>query len=169
VALRHIVKDISLPRRMITDAEAAEVREELAKLEAAEAAAPVKNRMYSSIYRCKEALERYELQKTQPRSRMELHVVRLGETAFAFNPFELFLDFGVRMRARSPAEQTFVVQLSHGNSSYLPTERAVAGKSYGAGVYDNKVGPEGGQVLVEETLALLKELWPETGVRDDRQ
>lgn len=159
VAFRHVVKTISLPRRMITEAEAAEVRDELAKLEAAEAAAPVKNKEYSSIYRCREALERYELQKAQPRVEMELHVIRIGETAFATNPFELFLDFGVRIRARSPAEQTFLVQLAHGRGSYLPTARAVAGKSYGAGVYDNLVGPEGGQELVEETLALIKELW----------
>ncbi len=159
LVFRHVVKNINLPKRIISEAEAAEVRDELAKLEAAEAAAPEKNRMFSSIYRCKEALERYTLQKKQPQARMELHVIRIGDTAFASNPFELFLDFGVRMRARSPAEQTFLIQLSHGKGSYLPTARAVAGKSYGAGVYDNEIGPEGGQLLVEETLGVLKELW----------
>jgi len=35
----------------------------------------------------------------------------------------------------------------------------VAGKGYGGGVYDNLVGPEGGQVLVEETVKALNELW----------
>jgi hypothetical protein len=29
-------------------------------------------------------------------------------------------------------------------------------------VYDNEVGPEGGQMLVEETIKAINELWPET-------
>ncbi|MFA7160421.1 MAG: hypothetical protein WC299_14070 [Kiritimatiellia bacterium] len=159
---RHIVKKVSLPRRLITAAEAAEVRKELAKLEAEEKAAPVKNKLFAAIGRCKHALERYALQKKEPECKVELHVLRLGATAFATSVYELFLDYGVRIKARSPAVQTFLVQLAgKGKCCYLPTEKAVAGKGYGGGVYDNLVGPEGGQVLVEETLKALKELWPE--------
>ena len=91
---------------------------------------------------------------------MELHVVRIGDVVFATNSFELFLDYGIRIKARSPAVQTFLVQLA-GGGTYLPTARAVAGKGYGGGVYDNLVGPEGGQSLVEETVKLINELWPE--------
>lgn len=160
-AFKHIEKNIDLPRRLITDAEAAAVREDLANLEAKESAAQTKNKMYSSIGRCKEALERYELQKKYPKDRMELHVLRLGEAAFATNRFELFLDYGIRMKARSPAVQTFLIQLA-GGGTYLPTEKAVSGKGYGGGVYDNEVGYEGGQVLVEETLKAINELWPES-------
>jgi len=29
-------------------------------------------------------------------------------------------------------------------------------------VYENEVGPDGGQVIVEETVKALNELWPET-------
>jgi len=161
LSLTHIVKDINLPQRLITDAEAAEVRKDLAKLEAEESAAQTKNQMHSSIGRCKNALERYELQKKYPHDRMELHVLRLGEVAFATNRFELFLDYGIRIKARSPAAQTFLIQLA-GGGTYLPTEKAVAGKGYGGGVYDNLVGPEGGQALVEETLKAINEFWLET-------
>ena len=42
--------------------------------------------------------------------------------------------------------------------AYLPTEPAVAGKGCG-GVYDNVVGAEGGQVLVEETVGAISNLW----------
>ena len=87
VPLTHIVKEIELPRRLITDAEAAAVREDLAKLEAEESAAQTKNQLHSSIGRCKNALERYELQKKYPKDRMELHVLRLGEAAFATNNY----------------------------------------------------------------------------------
>ena len=51
-----------------------------------------------------------------------------GETVagFATNPFELFLDYGMRIKGRSPALQTFVLQLTTPWCGYLPTERAVA-------------------------------------------
>ena len=93
---------------------------------------------------------------------MELHVVRLGDVAFATNRFELFLDFGIRIKARSPAVQTFLIQLAANDKwcgTYLPSERAVANKGYGGSVYDNEVGPDGGRMIVEETIKMLKELW----------
>ena len=66
-----------------------------------------------------------------------------------------------QIKARSPAVQTFVVQLAasdgwHG--TYLPSERAVANKGYGGGLYGNEVGPGGGRVIVEETVRALNEL-----------
>jgi hypothetical protein len=43
---------------------------------------------------------------------------------------------------------------------YLPTKRAVEGKGYrGYSAMVNKVGPEGGQVLVDETVDLIDSLW----------
>ncbi len=87
----------------------------------------------------------------------EVHVLRLGDVALATNPFELYLDYGIRMKARSPALLTFVVQLSSQQSGYLPTEKAVKGGGYSADKFI--VGPEGAQVLVNETLALIGRMW----------
>ena len=89
---------------------------------------------------------------------MELHVVRLGDVAIATNDFELFTDYGVQIQARSPAGQTFVIQLA-GPATYLPTERAVRAGGYSAIVENNLVGPEGGQVLVDRTVEAINELW----------
>ena len=157
-ALKHIVRTIHLPRRIITDEEAEQVRTELAELEAGDRG---KN-TYAAMRRCRRALKRYESQKECPAIPMELHVVRIGDVAFATNRFELFLDFGTQIKARSPAVQTFVVQLAAddiGSGTYLPTERALASKGYGGGVYDNEVGPDGGRLIVEETVKTLNELW----------
>jgi len=75
------------------------------------------------------------------------------------NPFELYLDYGIRIKARSPAALTFIVQKSCEGGGYLPTERAVKGGGYSA---DNFiVGPEGGQILVNETVRLLNKMWIE--------
>ena len=103
-------------------------------------------------------IERYELEKTQPTYPMEMHLVRLGNVVFATNSFELYLDYGLRMKTRSPALQTFVVQLT-GPGTYLPSGRSVGGGSYGSVPASNHVGPEGGDLLVEETVKGVCELF----------
>jgi hypothetical protein len=50
--------------------------------------------------------------------------------AVATNEFELYTDSGVQMKARSPAVQTFVIQLS-GPGSYLLTARATTSSATG--------------------------------------
>ena len=106
-------------------------------------------------------IERYEHQDENPMHDMECHIIRLGDAVFATNPFELFMDYGARIRARSKALQTFLVQLGDGsgNGFYLPTQRALEGGHYSALIKSNWVGPEGGQILVEETLESIAELF----------
>lgn len=89
---------------------------------------------------------------------MELHALRLGDIAIATNDFELFTEFGIRMKNRSPAIQSFVVQLA-GPGSYLPTKRAVAHGGYSGLVQSSVVGPKGGQTLVDKTVAEWNRMW----------
>jgi len=103
---------------------------------------------------------RYEIQDKQPDYETEIHTLRLGDIAIVTNPFELFVDYGLRMKARSPAEQTFVVQLACDSVGYLPTERGVAGGHYSAEIMSNIIGPKGGKMLVDQTVEGLKGMWP---------
>jgi hypothetical protein len=89
---------------------------------------------------------------------MELHTLRLGDVALATNAFELYTDYGVQIKARSPAIQTFILQLT-GPGTYLPTARAASLGGYGAVIQSSHIGPEGGQVLVERTVEALQALW----------
>ena len=72
------------------------------------------------------------------------------------------MDYQHRIQARSPFTQTFIVQLAGQpgveGGSYLCTERGAWGKGYSASMYCNVVSPQGGQELVEETVAELKRL-----------
>ncbi len=155
--LKHHVETLRLTARSITDAEAATARNDLAEVRKAKREeVPGWHRIKS--LRARDVLKRYAAQAKDPRVPVELHVLRLGDLAMATNPFELFLDYGLRMKARSPALQTFLVQLACGTRGYLPTRRAIESRSYGAGAADNLVGPEGGQELVERTLALIERL-----------
>jgi hypothetical protein len=74
------------------------------------------------------------------------------------NRFEYYLDFGMRIKARSKALQTFVVQLA-GEGTYLPTTRSMKGGSYGAYIASTPIGPEGGQLIVEECVKNINEMF----------
>ena len=108
-------------------------------------------------------INRYEEQKKSLKLPMELHVIKVGDIAFASNRFELYMDFQHRIQARSPFEQTFIIQLAgqpgEDGGTYLATERGVWGKGYSACMFCNIVSPEGGQELVEETVKTLKEIY----------
>jgi hypothetical protein len=170
VRFGHVVEELLLPAKRVTEAQAQQARSEIAALESADAALE-RTRARSGTsdgepdtarilkLRWEGVLEAYETQADEPQFQMELHVVRLGDIALATNPFELFLDYGLRMKARSKAEQTFVTQLACGSGGYLATAKAVAGSGYGAMIVDGPVGPEGGEVLVDRTVALINQIW----------
>jgi len=90
---------------------------------------------------------------------IETHVIRFGDIAISTNPFELFLDFGNRIKARSDAEQTFIVQLSCGSGGYLPTEKAEKAGHYSAYISSGRVGHEGGDLFVRKTLKEINNMW----------
>jgi len=166
----HAVQTVELPKRMVTDADYEQAKQGFA--EAQDKAftfdgTPLENlhhnsRIMSGRGRYRRIINRYENQKNEPTLPMEMHVIRIGDIAFASNRFEIFMDYAHRIQARSPFVQTFVVQLAAqpelDNGTYLPTERGLWGKGFGASVYDNLVTPEAGQIIVDETVKTLKQL-----------
>ena len=158
VVFRHDAKIISLPVRMVSDEEYEQAKANCAKLASNDSEAEESIR-HNQTKRNKAVIERYQTQNENTHLPIELHVLRLGDVAIATNPFELFLDFAIRMKARSKAKHTFVVQLACGGEGYLPTQKAVDGCGYGAEVASNTVGPQGGQVLVEKSLELIDKQW----------
>lgn len=105
-------------------------------------------------------LNRWKLQQETDRFRFPVFVFRLSRAVFATNPFELYVDFSFRMKARCKASQAFIIQLSsNGKGGYLPTQAAVDGGSYGSKPVSTMVGPAGGDELVEKTLAAMDALF----------
>jgi hypothetical protein len=154
----HRVEDLALPVRKVTEKEAAEARSQIEALDRKkeDPAAIQRRRLWHEG-----VLDRYRDQEKEKTLPVEVHVLRIGDIAIATNPFELFLDYGVQIRGRSKALQTFVLQLTGGSGGYLPTRKAVQGGGYSAVVQSGHVGPEGGQMLVDRTVELISGMWTE--------
>ncbi len=180
--MKHLIKPISLPLRRASEAEYLAARKDLEALLAkmpeddayadfcAEVAENEKNSdrpgPYDSklhhfvlIQNAKAVVARYGKQDAKPSFEMELHTLRLGDVVFATNPFELYLDFGHQIKARSPAAQTFLVQLCGDRGGYLPSERAEQLGGYGALIINGKVGSAGGKMLVDITIQEIMTLF----------
>jgi len=173
--MTHVVRTVHLDKRRITAEEAEYEKKQLDGLLQTgfkKDGTPQERLVHDSILeagrnRCRRILTRFEEQDAEPKLPMELHVVRIGEIAFASNRFELYMDFMHRIQARSPFTQTFIVQLAGvpgpDGGTYLATERGVWGKGYSASRYCNLVSPQGGQELVEETVRTLNEVYTKEG------
>ena len=163
VPLAHRVETLQLPLRKVTETEYAESKAACDRVDAKLKANPDKPHAeidWVEGWWYGDTVKRYEMQQADPNATLAsaVHVIRLGDVMICTNQFELYTDYGIQMKARSPAIQTFVIQLV-GGGTYLPTERAVRGGSYSAIIQSTPVGPEGGQVLVEETLKIADKLF----------
>ena len=161
VVLAHEVRRLHLPRIMVTE-EQYELEKRIADMsdEEREQQDYAFQRIWPFGLVCK-LIERYEQQADHPDHEVENHVIRLGDAVFATNPFEMYVDYGTRIRCRSRALQTFLVQLADGSDlgCYLPTQRALEGGHYSAMIKSNWVGPEGGKMLVDETVNTIDVLF----------
>ncbi len=156
----HQVMDLDLPLRKATMEQYHEAIREIeyyvaknAHKEAFDFADNARMHVYAGTIR------RYREQQFTEVYPIEYHVIRLGNIAITTNPFELFLDYGNRIKARSYAEQTFIVQLCCGAGGYLPTEKAEKAGHYSAYISSGYVGHEGGDLLTRNTITEINKLF----------
>ena len=158
IPLIHHVHNMQLPLRRVTMAEekeaCKEAREYLMRKEEKTDFNDTAN-----LQRAFGIIRRALLQEIRDVVDTEVHIIRLGSIAFASNPFELFLDYGNQIKARSLAEQSFIIQLACGSDGYLPTEKAEKGGHYSAFVGSGTVGHIGGEQLVRETVQDINEMF----------
>ena len=158
IPFSHLVQNLRLPPRKILEREYEAARQYIAKYEALK---NPDNRTATLLRMERGIMKRFEEAAMQTPYSVEVHVLRIGGIAIATNPFELFLDYGVQLKTRSKALQTLVLQLTNGYGMYVPTVDAIDGGSYSGQPHANKVSPEGGQMLVEQTVQAINSLFPE--------
>ena len=118
-----------------------------------------KKRHFVQIRNNEAVVKRYQEQRVNSFFQVELHTIRIGDIVMVTNPFELFLNYGLMIKARSPAGQTFVVQLCCGTGGYLPTKTAEDHGGYGGLVINGTVGSDGGIKLVDDTISEIRGLF----------
>ena len=178
--LAHRVRKMRLPIRRVTPKEVAAAKAELAGLEAKWPGTSAWDDFMREVRHYEKTLGRFpfdsklhpyavmdvdravvareKIQDESPLLDVESHLVRIGDTVFATNPFELYLFYGQSIKARSAAKQTFII-CKCGFAGYLPTERSEKAIGYSGGVNVGKIGHEGGALFCDETVRGIAELF----------
>lgn len=150
--LVHKVSDLKLPLRRVTPEECNNAKKAINEFVRENKGKTVNYMDTAMMHVHAGTIRRFEYQYDHDYETIELHCIRLGDVAFVTNPFELFLDYGNLIRARSLAKQTFIIQLANGSQGYLPTAKAENGGHYSAYVSSGTVGSIGGDILVRECV-----------------
>lgn len=88
-----------------------------------------------------------------------VNAVRIGPFAIATNAGELFVEWGIEVKRRSPFPHTVVSELTNDWVGYEPTELAFQHEGYETLAGVNFVALEGIRKLVDTSIDLLQELW----------
>ena len=91
---------------------------------------------------------------------VEVQALGFGEVAVCTNPAELFVEFGLEIRRRSPFAVTLVAELTNGYCGYVPTAAAFAQDGYEVHrtVYTSRLEKAAGRKITEASLGLLERL-----------
>jgi hypothetical protein len=90
----------------------------------------------------------------------DIVVQRLGQAALVSLPGEMFVEFGLMIKERSPFRQTYVAIYANDYAGYVATRRAFIGGSYEAWPTLNaRIGRDGGYLMVDKAVELLEELY----------
>jgi hypothetical protein len=99
-----------------------------------------------------------------PVDRLPFHALRIGDLAIATHPFELFCQYQLDVKRRSPSSATAVFGLTDGYGGYLPTLAGALGGGYsGAPLAWARFAPAVGCQVVDHTGAMLHALWDHPG------
>ena len=154
--VEHTVKTLELPPRLITEQERDNAIAAVKRIETDMKKLGLTG-FNGNLNWHRRVITRYNSKaKSVPR---ELHVFRIGDAAFATNTFELYLDYGDRIKGASKAEQTFLIQLANAESStYLPSRRSGT-TGYGSAPASCIVTPEAGDMIVNESVREINKMF----------
>lgn len=157
-AFRHVHAVLPLPAYVMTAEQVAYYEDQIVSLTANGEPDP-RSWDGGTLLRVRRHLERHVAMGPAPVLAADCNFLRLGDLAVATNPFELYLEYGQRIKARSPATQTIAAELTNDTLGYLPTREALAHGHYSAMPANIRVGPDGGDQLVARSVEHLRALF----------
>lgn len=155
---RHTHAVLELPAYVMTAEQVASYESQIASLTANGQPDP-RSWDGGTLRRARRHLERHAEMGPAPLIPVDCNFMRIGDLAVATNPFELYLEYGQRIKARCPATQTIAAELTNDRLLYLPTREALVHGHYSAMPSNIRVGPDGGDQLVGRTIEHLEALF----------
>lgn len=152
--LKHAYSDLKVGVRLPSTETLIESKEILERIDAGEDIRGMKMIMaFGSVH----------LQETfgdNPFDILPVHGVRIGDLAIVTESCELFCQFGLDIKHRSPVPNTIVIGLTDGLNGYCPTVYGLMGGGYsGAPISWTRLEPHAGYKIVETASQLLNSLW----------
>jgi neutral ceramidase len=99
---------------------------------------------------------------SNPYINLELQILKFGDAIIAGIPGELFSDFGLELKRRSPFEFNFIAGMANGCFGYIPTKEAFlkGGElSYETQTASySKLSPEAGDIIVRNCIELINKM-----------
>ena len=89
---------------------------------------------------------------------LPVSAARIGPLGIGTNPGELFVEWGIEMKRRSPFPHTMVVELTNDTAGYQPDEKAFELEGYETLIGSNSISLEGIQMLVDSAVEQLDAL-----------
>ncbi len=146
----------TLPEPEIAEAEAAALRQQVARLRREGTEAEIRAATAMATQAGMRA-DRARLYHGRSHIEWQLQGIRIGPIALISIPGEPFIEIGQQIAARSPFAHTLFSGYSNGGFSYLPVREAYAAGGYE--VETSPFAPGAAEVVVEESLRMLEDLW----------
>ena len=154
--LGHTFEDLKVNVRLPQPERLDEARKVLARIDAGEDIRGMQMIMAFG------AVHLQELYGENPVDTLPVHAVRIGDVGLVTQPCELYCQFGLDIKRRSPAPITAVVGLADGFCGYCPTVYSILGGGYsGEPLSWTRLEPNAGYLIVESAGPMLNRLWRE--------
>ncbi|MBT9142382.1 MAG: hypothetical protein DDT29_00776 [Dehalococcoidia bacterium] len=100
------------------------------------------------------------VEEGKEKEKVPVGAFRLNDSAVAFLPGEVFVEFGLRIKSESRFKPTLVFQMVNSGLGYIPTREAF---SQGTGYEErlarsSKLAPEAGDLITDTALKLLMQI-----------
>lgn len=152
--IAHAFEDIELKVRMPDPERLKWAEDQLARFDAGEEVKPG-DRMFA--FGVKHLHDEFS---KNPVDQLAIHAIRVGDVAMITQPCELFCQFGLDIKRRSPAPITGVVGLADGFSGYCPTTYGILGGGYsGEPIHWTRLVEDAGCRIVDAASRLVRGLW----------
>ena len=150
LTIKHLYEDITVKVRLPSQKILSQAKDILAKVDSGKSIPPMEIALAHGASLLQKRFEE------KPEALLPIHVIQIGHAAIVTQPTELFCQFGLDIKRRSPFALTSVFSICDGYAGYCPTYDAVIAGGYsGKPIYWTRFSPETGYKIVDESSRLL--------------